>query len=125
MGCSMLRSKIAFVTACLMALLFLACGTGRASAQQCPRPSAGPATPPAVRPLVGRLIYHDGIRQWFELRLDKLQCGKRSIQLVQFENGPEPLAIFRGCRIRSSGPIDFSPTGYYSLDLYQDARHVA
>ena len=34
------------------------------------------------------------------------------------------LEVFRGCDIRSSGSIDFSPTGYYSLDLFQDAGKV-
>jgi len=105
-----------------MALLFLTCGAGRASAQQCPRWLGGASTPSRVRPLQGRLIYHDGIRQWFELRLDMPQCGQRSIELVEPDDSPKHIEIFRGCRIRSSGPIDITVTAYFSLALDQKVR---
>lgn len=118
------RKKIAFVAGCLTALLFLVGGAGRASAQQCPRLSGGTNRPSHIRPLQGRLIYHNGIRQWFELRLDRPQCGERAIQLVQPDNGPKRIEIFRGCRIRSSGPVDFTLTGYFSLSLYQQVRSI-
>jgi hypothetical protein len=108
-----------------MVLLFFTCGASRASAQQCPvASSAGPDIPSRVRTLDGRLIYHEGIRQWFELRLDKAVCGKKSIQLVRSEDSWRPLEISRGCRIKSSGQIDNSMTGYYSRDLYQDVQKV-
>jgi hypothetical protein len=120
-----LRSKIATVAACLMALLFLICGAGPAFAQQCPRASSTrPDTPSRVQPLEGRLIYHDGIRQWFELKLDKPKCGQASIQLLEPESDPRALERFRGCRIRSSGAIVFSLTGYYSRDLNQWPERV-
>jgi hypothetical protein len=119
------RSKVAHVAACLMALLFLACGAGRASAQQCPRASStGQDTPSPVRSLEGRLIYHDDIRQWFELRLDKPTCRQTSIQLLEPDSDPRALERFRGCRVRSSGSIVFSLTGYYSRDLNQRAERV-
>jgi len=35
-----------------------------------------------------------------------------------------PLEFLRGCRVRSKGAIDFSPTGYYSLDLFQDVEQI-
>ncbi|HEY1607167.1 MAG TPA: hypothetical protein VGF77_16375 [Allosphingosinicella sp.] len=108
-----------------MALLFLTCGAGRAFAQPCPRASStGPATSSLVQSLEGRLIYHDGIRQWFELRLDKPKCGQHSIQLLPSDSNSKHIEIFRGCRVKSTGSIDFSPTGYYSLDLYQNIRRL-
>jgi len=35
-----------------------------------------------------------------------------------------PLEVLRGCQVRSTGAIDFSPTGYYSLDLYQNVEEI-
>jgi hypothetical protein len=100
-------------------------GAGRASAQDCPsaRPT-GEETPSRTQTLEGRLIYHDGIRRWFELKLDRAQCGKSSVQVTGSDRSPKPLESLRGCRVKSTGEISFSPTGYYSLDLYQDAITV-
>lgn len=106
------------VVACILALLLITCGATAASARQCPR-STATDTASHVQMLNGRLIYHNGIRQWFELRLDGPKCGKSSIQLTAPENGWKSLQTFRGCRVQSVGQIDFSPTGYYSLELYQ------
>jgi hypothetical protein len=64
------------------------------------------------------------MRQWFELKLDKPQCGQRSIELIQIQKTSPPLTVFRGCQIRSTGPIDFSPTGYFSLDTFQDVQGI-
>ena len=106
-------------------LLFLTCGASKAFAQQCPRVSStGLDIVSHVQTLQGLLIYHDDIRQWFELKLDVPKCGQRSIQLVQLDRNSKALQVFRGCRIRSSGKIDFSETGYYSRDVYQDVRKV-
>ncbi len=77
----------------------------------------------------GRLVFHDSIRRWFELKLDQPQCGQTSIELVRekhaFAPGDRtPLEVLRGCRVRSSGVIDFAPTGYYSLDTYQAVDQI-
>ena len=112
------------VTGCMFAML-LFYGASRASAQECPNSSpAGADTPSQTQALEGRLIYHDGIRQWFELKLDRGQCGKGSIQLTVPDSSWKSIQILRGCRVQANGKIDFSPTGYYSLDLYQDATSV-
>ncbi len=74
--------------------------------------------------LVGRLIFHDGIRKWFELKLDEPQCGQTSVQLIRVERDWTPLEVLRGCRVRSKGALDFSPTGYYSLDTYQSVDQI-
>ncbi len=62
-----------------------------------------------VRTLQGRLIFHDGIQAWFELKLDQPQCGEASIEL--FEQDSNSLAILRGCRVQSHGALIFSARG--------------
>ena len=107
------------------ALALLTCGGNWAFAQECPRTSStGPSIASRVRTLEGRLVFHDGIRQWFELKLDRPQCEQSSIQLVRLGENHRDLEVLRGCRVKSGGTIDFSPTGYYSLDTFQDVRRV-
>jgi len=94
-------------------------------AQQCPQPNATEAMIPSeARTLEGRLLFHDGIRKWFELKLDQPQCGQRSIQLVSIKDDWKPIEVLRGCRIKSKGDIDFSLTGYFSLALYQEVDQI-
>ena len=86
--------------------------------QQCPQSNGtAPDYGTVVRTLEGRLVFHDGIRQWFELQLDQPQCSQASIELVP-GNSPQ-LQALRGCRVRSTGSIGLSPTGYYSLPMSQ------
>ncbi|TMJ13753.1 MAG: hypothetical protein E6G94_11065 [Alphaproteobacteria bacterium] len=114
-------SKLAPVL--VIALLFLLCGAEPAFAQQCPHDGPeGPQAPSRVQSLEGRLVYHDGIRQWFELEMAKPKCGQTSLQLTADDRVRRELEALRGCRIRSSGLLDHAPTGYYSLDLYQQVR---
>jgi len=96
-----------------------------AHAQECPEwDDAGPNIPSAVRTLEGDLIYHDGIRRWFELRLDRPQCEQSSIQLVSLNDDWKPIEILRGCRVKTKGHINFSGTGYYSLGMYQVVTQI-
>ncbi len=74
---------------------------------QCP--SEGTSTETEVRTLQGRLIFHDEIHEWFELKLDQPQCGEASIEL--FEQDSNSLAILRGCRVQSQGALIFSARG--------------
>ena len=108
----------------VLALALAACAALPALGQQCPQASAA-GTPSQVRTLEGALVFHDSLRKWFELKLDQPQCGQASIELVRFERKWTPLEVLRGCRIRSRGAIAFSPTGYYSLDVYQDVQEIA
>ncbi len=87
--------------------------------QACPQRSEGPTVPSEVRTLEGQLVFHDGIRKWFELKLDEPQCGQGSIELVGSDQSGARIEILRGCRVSSRGPIDISLTGYFSLSLYQ------
>src|SRR5690242_19399784 len=106
-----------------LTLLVVSCTTLAAFGHQCPRTSAtGPSTASEVRTLKGRLVFHDSIRKWFELKLDQPQCGQSSIELMRINSDWTPVEVLRGCRVRSSGAVDFSPTGYYSLDTYQDVK---
>ena len=107
----------------ILALALATCAALPALGQQCPQASAAGA-PSEVRTLEGTLVFHDSIRKWFELKLDQPQCGQASIELVRGERKWTPLEVLRGCRIRSRGAIAFSPTGYYSLDMYQDVKEV-
>jgi len=98
---------------------------GAALAQECPQTSAtGPTIASAQRTLEGVLIYHDDIRQWFELKLDQPQCEQSSIQLAASDDTGTTLEVLRGCRVKSTGYIDFSGTGYFSLDTWQSVQKI-
>ena len=114
------------IRAALLTVALVVCAAVAAVGQACPKSSAtGPTAASEKRTLEGFLVFHNGIRQWFELKLDQQQCGQRSIQLVRDEQEDwTPLEKLRGCRIKSRGAIDFSPTGYYSLDTYQSVDEI-
>ena len=100
--------------------LLLCTTTARVLPQSCPQADpAGPLVASQVLTLEGQLVFHDGIRQWFELRLDQPQCGQSSTELVRGDQDWKPLEIMRGCRVRSRGEMAISGTGYYSLETYQ------
>lgn len=108
-------------------LFFVVFATSLAHGQQCPEANDnGPDVPSSVLRLTGQLIYHDGLRKWFELKLDQVQCGAASIQLtshgINWED--QQLEVLRGCRVISDGPLDFSRTGYWSLGINQDVQHI-
>jgi hypothetical protein len=79
-----------------------------------------------VETLSGRLVYHDGIRNWFELILDEAQAGQGSIQLIPAGVDSRPMEALRGCRVRSIGTVFSSPIGdpYYSLNTTQSVQHI-
>jgi hypothetical protein len=110
-------------------LLFI-CAALPARGQQCPKENPnGPSQPSEARTLEGQLIYHDGIRKWFELKLERPECGQESVQLLQglhawAPDNPASLETLRGCRVRAKGALDLSPTGYYTLDLYQAVEEI-
>jgi hypothetical protein len=101
-----------------------------ARGQQCPKENPdGPSQPSEARTLEGQLIYHDGIRKWFELKLVRRECGQESVQLLQGGGAwvpgyPASLETLRGCRVRTKGVLAPPSTGYYTLDLYQNVDDV-
>ena len=110
----------------LLYVVIVSCFLGEwAFAQDCPQTSpSGQDLPARSQALSGKLVFHDGLRQWFELKLDRAQCGQQSFQLVRGQRSWAPLQVFRGCQVVSRGSIDWSATGYYSLDMYQDVESV-
>jgi hypothetical protein len=107
-------------------VLLLACGADRACAQECPQIDAnGDSSESEIRTLRGLLIFHDGVRQWFELRMDRPECGDRSIQLMKSDDKSRSIEVLRGCHVVSTGRIAFSPTGYYSLNTFQNVEKIA
>ena len=111
---------------CLFYVVILWCCLAEWSlAQSCPQTSpSGQDLPAKSQELSGKLVFHDGIRQWFELKLDRAQCGQQSIQLVRGQGSWVPLQVLRGCHVVSRGVMDQAETGYYSLDMYQDVESI-
>jgi hypothetical protein len=109
-----------------VALLLTGFAAGRARAEECPRAptSTAPSAASSDVKLEGRVVYHNGIRQWFELKLRRPVCGQASVQLVPLNDRYRPLEVLRNCRVVSVGSLDYSGTGYYSLDLYQDSKTI-
>ncbi len=124
---STMKSPAALIAA---ASLLFVCAALPVRGQQCPRENPnGPSQPSEARTLEGHLIYHDGIRKWFELKLDRPECGQESVQLLQGHGAwapgnPASLETLRGCRVRTKGVLDLPSTGYYSLDLYQSVEKI-
>lgn len=109
----------------LLVLVFAICAAVSALSQDCPEESAaGPSVASEPRTMEGWIVYHDGIRKWFELKLLQAQCGEGSVELVQLSDNKTPLEIFRDCRVKSTGTIDFAHTGYYSLDVFQSVDKI-
>jgi len=107
-----------------MSFLFVCAGLA-ARGQQCPTENG----PSEARTLEGKLIYHDGLRKWFELKLDRPECGEKSIELFQIRGvlaprSPSGLETFRGCRIRTTGALCGPASGYYTLDLNQTVDEI-
>ena len=99
----------------------------RAFAQQCPKENpAGPAVESETVTLSGRIVYHDEIRKWIELHLEKPSCVVDSVQLLAGGGGAfevdegnfRSLEVFRGCTASVTGQLGLPGTGYYSADLY-------
>jgi hypothetical protein len=119
------RLPMSILKACVLVLISVNCTTAPAFAQQCPQTNpTGPAVASEALTLVGRLIFHDSIRKWFELKLVQPQCGQTSIQMVAGKLDWTSLEVLRGCQVRSRGALGLSPTGYYSLDTYQSVDQI-
>lgn len=94
------------------------------SVQDCQTSTNGAPFVSSVRELDGQLVFHDDLRQWFELKLNSPVCGEKSIELITGDKGWSALQVLRGCPVKSSGQINISETGYYSLNLYQNVSDI-
>jgi hypothetical protein len=87
---------------CLMPLFLGSFTVGIALGQQTSQSTVKePEIPSQVETLSGHLVYHDGIRKWFELKLDRAETGQSSIQLVYAGQSWKQMQVLRGCRVRS------------------------
>jgi hypothetical protein len=89
-------------------------------AQTCPTTADSEQGRAAADPSVlhGRLVYHEDLRDWLGLELDKPACGQHEIQLVFTDAAVWRKAeALRGCSLTVTGKIFDSPTGYYSAGL--------
>src|ERR1022692_4890962 len=92
--------------ACLMPLFLGSFTVGIALGQQMSQSTVKePEIPSQVETLSGQLVYHDGLRKWFELKLDRAESGPASIQLIPEGEDWRPIQVLRGCRVRSKGPV--------------------
>jgi hypothetical protein len=110
-------------------LLLSCCALGLAGQQASQSAVKEPDISPRVQTLSGQLVYHDGIRKWFELKLDRAQSGQGSIQLISAGQNWKQIEVLRDCRVRSRGLVFLSPTGpyssgEYSLEYTQSAQHI-
>jgi hypothetical protein len=121
-----MRTALFVAVSCLIAI-------HPAAAQSCPKENPhGPSIDSAPQTLSGKLVYHDGLRQWFGLQLDAPVCGEdKEIQLLQGggafevdEGNAHAIEVFRGCRVTVHGPLGIPGTGYYSAALYQNADKI-
>lgn len=103
----------------MRALIILAFGTlasAGTNAQQCPvENTSGLGEARESSALHGTLIFHDELRQWLGISLDRPICGQTEIQLV-FSNGRawREAEALRACAVTAIGKLYYSPTGYYS-----------
>ncbi|HEY2460989.1 MAG TPA: hypothetical protein VGI16_09280 [Candidatus Acidoferrum sp.] len=89
------------------------------TAQICPasnESNSGKAPKAAI--IRGRLRFHDDLRHWLGIELNRPLCGKTEIQIA-FSKGDQwkRAKTLRGCTITATGKLYDSPTGYYSADL--------
>jgi hypothetical protein len=72
--------------ACLMPLFLGSFTVGIALGQQRSQSTVKePEIPSQVQTLSGQLVYHDGIRKWFELKLDRRNSDKSRSNLCPQE----------------------------------------
>jgi hypothetical protein len=108
-----------------LAMAIVAGATIVALGAPCPQVSTtGPDIPSEVRTLEGSLVFHNDIRGYFELKLDHPECGEPSVQLTDSLPDWTAVEVLRGCRVRSRGVLVNSPTGYYTLNIYQAVDRI-
>ena len=104
-------------------LLFtLAIAVSAAAAQTCPREKPNNLPDAEIRTLHGRVIIHNGLRYWIELKPDRPICGHASVWLIDASSkvdDSEKIAFeaMRDCTVTVSGRLGLSPTGY-STPMY-------
>ena len=76
---------------------------------------------PKPSSLHGTIQFHDEIRQWLGVKLDKPTCNESEIQLVTAKSdGYRQMKTFVGCTVSVTGVLFQGATGYYSTKLAID-----
>jgi hypothetical protein len=87
---------------------------GAAFAQSCPTGDEAPV----ASVLHGTLVHHDELRIWIGLKVDRVTCGEREIQLTFGTSEAWRAAeALRNCGVTATGKLFYGPTGYYSADM--------
>jgi len=114
--------------ALLIAILMSFATAHSATAQSCPQNDPnGPNINSAPRTLSGKVIFHNDLRQWFELRLESPVCGETIVQLLADEKHPSltrTIEMLRGCGATVHGILGLPETGYYSAEIYQEVDEI-
>ncbi|WMW80738.1 hypothetical protein RF679_00320 [Undibacterium cyanobacteriorum] len=110
-----------FLSRLWASLILFLCSTSAWSQVEHCRTSTDAQENRAVVPqtLTGRLVFRQGLRSWFELKLDRPYCGQASLQLIADDQSKIALERFRDCRVETRGVIDTPDTGYYSAAYFQ------
>jgi hypothetical protein len=115
--------RAALITAILSFVLI-----HQARSQSCPQSSPdGALIESSPQTLSGKIIFHNDLRQWFELRLETPVCGETVVELVANYKRislVRTIQMLRGCRAIVSGTLGLPGTGYYSAELYEMVEAV-
>jgi hypothetical protein len=88
------------------------------TAQSCPKENPPDKLPPSST-LNGTIHVYHQLRTWIGIDLSTPACGEKTIQLTFLrKNQYSKAESLDGCTARVTGPVDFSPTGYYSANLF-------
>jgi hypothetical protein len=91
-------------------------------AQACPsEDESGPGIPSTLH---GKLLYHEDLRTWHEIKLSQKVCNWESIQVISTKLDWNYVHRFRGCAVTITGRLFTPVTGYYSLGLAMDAGKI-
>ena len=94
-----------------------------AHAQKCPDATTGMAD--GASALHGTVVYHDELRQWLSLKLDRAACGEKEVELVFSDSAKWKHAkSLRGCKATAIGELYPGVTGYYSAPLAVSVREL-
>ncbi len=96
------------------------CAGLQARAQSCP-PDDGSLRPGKTTTVSGTIRYHNELRQWIGLELASTVCSQREFQLIFVKDSQahyRQTESLSGCKATVTGEIEWSPTGYYSAEMY-------
>src|SRR5215471_14680408 len=102
-----------------MILLAFLSAVGSSYAQSCPvQNSQGVGQALEASVLHGKLLYHEELRPWLGLQLDRPSCDENEVQFVFSDTADWRRAkSLRSCTVTASGKLYVSPTSYYEKNM--------